>query len=152
MVKPILTLDEAKAARLEVVIVCRNPRCRHRASADLDLLIHHVGAAASMLPVRGQIHFSDRMRCSQCGTKGVLMWPTEMHGPEPLFETTKGMAVHTWQHSSFHTVVARVLHINVAHAAFDAAVAAYPGHRVTLQEGMRVIRDDRFRILKGGKL
>lgn len=152
MVKSILTLEEARDARLQLLIVCRNPRCRHRALADLDLIIHHVGAARSMVPMRGEVHFTDRMRCTQCGGKGVLMWPTELVGPEPLFEATKGMTVHTWQYQdSFHTVVARVLHIGVAHAAFDAAVPLYPGHRVTLQEGMRVLRDARFKVLSGGK-
>lgn len=149
--RTILTLEDALKNRLSIVAVCRNVACRHRGEVDVGLLIRNFGAARGLLPVRGEIHFSDKMRCSACGQRGVLFWPAELKGPEPLFEANKGMTVHTWQHSSYHTVVARVLHIQVAHAAFEAAVAAYPGHLVTLQEGMRVLRDERFRVLQGGK-
>ena len=149
--RQILTLEDAKQNRLEIAAVCRNVNCRHRGTIDIETLIRHFGAARGLLPVRGEVHFSDRMRCSRCGQRGVLFWPQEIKGPEPVFEASKGMTVHTWQYNDFHNIVARVMHINVAHAAFDAAVSAYPGQRVTLQEGMRVLRDERFKVLAGGK-
>lgn len=149
--RQILTLEDAKKNRLEIIAVCRNVNCRHRGTVDLDTLIHNFGLARGLLPVRGEVHFSDKMRCSRCGQRGVLFWPAEVKGPEPIFEAQKGLTVHTWQYNDYHNIVARVGHIMVAHAAFDAAVSAYPGRRVTLQEGMRVLRDDKLRVVEGGK-
>ena len=54
--RQILTLEDAKKNRLEIIAVCRNVNCRHRGTVDLDTLIHNFGLARGLLPVRGEVH------------------------------------------------------------------------------------------------
>lgn len=51
--------------------------------------------------------------------------------------------VEMWDRSDQHIrwVVAASASVTIAHAAFDVAVASYPGQRFTLRKGIQVIRE-----------
>lgn len=150
MVKQLHTLGDAHDVGLELVAVCRNVQCRHRVIIDLTRLIHAIGEGQPLLPVLRKVHFSEKLRCSACGERGAFLWPQEMKGPEPFFNAQSYHINEWWQGSNLSTV-AKVSHVTVAHATFEAALDEYPGKRLTLQQGAYVIRDSRMKVLKGGR-
>jgi len=152
MSKWIRTLGDAKEVGQELIAVCHNPACRHRQMVDLASVIHHVGAGHSLIPVRGQLHFSERMRCPVCRTKGMFIWIVEPKFSQPAFDGM-GRAVHVWDRTgtTLISTIARSGHVQVAQAAYEAAVAAYPDRRITLQDRAMVLHDSRLKVVKGGK-
>jgi hypothetical protein len=151
MNKPLHTLKDAVDAGLVLVAICHNMHCRHGQLVNLDLVVHHVGAAHSLVPVRGKPHFSERMRCPNCKYLGMFIWTEIRKDPEP-FLNSQGYVIKNWDKSSGAVIseLGRVGHVSLAHAAYNAALGAYPGRRITLQEGGFVLRDSRFKIVSGG--
>ena len=152
MTKWIQTLGEARDVGQELVAVCHGPECRHRQVIDLDRVIHHIGAGHRLLPVRGIVHYSEKLRCPQCGRRGMFVWLGEPKFPTPVFDEM-GHAVNVWDPSGtvLWSTIARSGNSLVARAAYDGARAAYPDRRITLQNGIRVLEDSRWTIIKGGR-
>ena len=152
MSRAIHTLGDARDVGLEIVAVCRNILCRRRTVLDVMALIYRLGEGRPILPERGKRHFSETMRCSVCNGLGAFIWPQEMKGPEPVI-TSLQYQVNEWYggNSTPIKLVASTGHVEVGHAAYEAAIAAYPGRRITLQQRAMVIEDSRFRVLRGGK-
>lgn len=152
MVKPVHTLGDARDVGLEIVAVCRNILCRRRTTLDIRALIYKLGEGRPLLPERGKRHFSETMRCSVCGGQGAFIWPQEEKGAEPTI-TSLPYSINEWYggNSTPIKLVAATGHVEVAHAAFHASVAAYPGRRITLQQRALVIEDSRFQVVRGGK-
>lgn len=152
MARVIRTLGEAREAGLAFVAVCHGVQCRHSQSVDLNQVIYHVGAAHSLMPLRGAIHFSERMRCPKCKSKGMSIWAEIKQDPEPLVGSM-GFSINNWDKMSGSLIgtIAKAGHVTVAEAAFNMAVSQYPGRRITLQEGGLVLRDNRLTVIKGGR-
>ncbi|RUT32663.1 hypothetical protein EMQ25_05820 [Arsenicitalea aurantiaca] len=152
MPRTLKTLEDARVTGQELVATCLQLQCRHRWLVDLPKVIHYVGGAHSLWPVRGQRHFSERMRCPACNGKGVHIWMGVPKTPQPLMGGLP-YAVENRDVGSevLVSVLAKVGHISVAHAAFEAAVQAYPGRRLSLTEGAFVLRDSRLVVVPGGK-
>lgn len=150
--RPIHTLGDVRECGFDLVAVCRNPLCRRRQIVDLDRLITELGTMRPALPAPGEVHFTDKMRCQRCGQRGAFLWLDLPYDPRPLL-SGMGYKVNNWdgRTDALLSTVALVGHENVANFAFDGAVSAYPGRRITLQQGMRIIRDSRFSVLRGGK-
>ena len=148
----IQTLGDAKDIGQELIAICHNPACRHTRLVNLDKVIYHVGAATPLIPLRGKVHFSERMRCPACKHRGMFIWIREPKFPEPLFDVGANQ-VNIWSKNGgrLEYVAARTGNILIGRAAFMAALDAYPYQRITLQAGARVIEDNRFRVLAGGK-
>ncbi len=77
------TLDDARKAGVEMLAICHQVDCRHTQVVDLVQLIHHVGAATRLVPIKGAVHFSERMRCPTCGSRGMFIWIAVPNEPEP---------------------------------------------------------------------
>jgi len=150
----IATLDDARLLGQGLIAICHNPVCRRAVRIDLDGLIYHVGAAASVTPVRGAEHFSERMRCSACGHRGVFLWIEAPRYPEPLFGLSSQSQVNLWGRGTgdlLDTVLIRASQLELGYAGYNAALDLFPGRRITLQEGMHVIQDSRFKLIAGGR-
>lgn len=136
----------------ELTAVCHNPMCRAARVVDLELVIHHVGAAHPIIPTLGLVHFSERMRCAACGQRGMFIWIREPKMPSPWFGSPTNNQVNLWgTRGVLEQVVASTSRLEIGVAAFEAAVAQYPGRRVTLQEGAHLLRDSRLKVIKGKK-
>lgn len=151
MVRSIHTLGDVRNVGLKLLAICKNPACRRREYVDLDRMIELLGTARPLLPNRLEVHFTDRLRCSRCNEVGAFLWLEVPFDPKPLFDKM-GFKVNAWDRSGQHLIgtVAKATHEAVAHEAFTGATSAYPARRITLQEGARVMRDSRLRIVKGG--
>jgi hypothetical protein len=136
----VYTLEDAKRVGQELVAICHNPECRHRRMVDIDLVIRHVGGLHSLTPVRGVVHFSERMRCPRCKHRGMFIWIVDPKFPEPIFSTMAN-SVHLWNDSgiTMYATVAQTSNIMIGWAAYRAAISEYPGKRITFQERARVI-------------
>lgn len=146
------TLGDLKRSGQDMIAVCRNIYCRHRQMVDLQMVIDHVGAMHPLLPAKGQIHFSERMRCPRCKQVGFYVWMGEPKEPEPVF-SGMSYAVNEWSRNDeiLLTTIARIKHVEVAHATYQAALSAYPGKHLTLQQGTFLMQDSRLRLIEGGK-
>lgn len=153
MPKSLHTLDDARQAGQELLAICHNPACRRRQLVDLELVIFHVGAGHQLVPVRGQLHFSERMRCPACGQKGMFIWLGDRKDPEPMTgEGRLNYRVNVLDKAEgLIGTLAKVGHVGVAYAAFNGAIEAYPDRRVVLQEGAVIVLDSRLKVIRGGK-
>lgn len=153
MPRPIRTLGDARDRGLRLVAVCDNPACRHRRDLDLALIIDHVGARHSVVPLKGQVHYSEMLSCQQCGGKGAFIWIAELPDVKPMFAGLSYL-INRWPSPDSHTLIETVVRAGseqVANVAFDASITHYPGDYLTLQQRSRVIRDNRFRVVIGGR-
>jgi hypothetical protein len=151
MPRELKTLGDVRDTGQSLLAICRNIRCRRRHPVNLDLLIDKVGSMHSLLPVRGQVHFSERMRCPDCGERGMFIWLGIPREPMPMM-SGMSYSVNNWMANDYLlSTLAQSGHVMVARAAYDAAVIAYPSRRITLQQGGFVLEDNRFRVVKGGR-
>jgi hypothetical protein len=137
-----------------MIAICGNIDCRHRRTLDLRQIAEYVGERHPLVPVRGHLHFSERLKCLACKHVGAFIWLGPPKEPEPLYGNAFAYKINNWgaqRTGTLVTTVAQVKHVVVAHATFEAALAAYPGDQLTLQEGMFVLRDGRFSVIDGGK-
>jgi hypothetical protein len=72
--------------------------------------------------------------------------------PEP-FLNGMGYVINNWDKETDNliSVLGKISHVSVAHAAFAEAIQSYPGRRITLQEGGFVLRDSRLKVIEGGR-
>lgn len=154
MPRSIHTLGQALDSGQRLVAICDNVECRHRRVIDLGRIIEHVGSRHSLIPLRGQVHFSERLRCPACHGRGAFIWVQEMPGPTPALAGLS-YSINRWSGPTGHAlveIVARASSEAVAHVAFNAAETHYGGEHLTLQQRAYIIRDNRLRLIKGGKL
>lgn len=154
MPRSIRTLGEVRECGLELIAVCRNVHCRRQQVVDLDRLVERLGTAARMVPAFGEVHFSDRMRCQNCGRHGALLWLLVPYDPRPLLNGSRmPFKIGVWDEDgrTLMSTAALAAHDTVAHFAFDGARSAYPRQRIVLQEFARVLRDSRLTVVRGGK-
>lgn len=122
------TLGDLKRAGQEMIAVCHNVYCRYRQTVDLQMVIDHVGAMHPLLPARGQVHFSERMRCPKCKQRGFHVWMADPKEQEPIY-SGMSYAVNEWGRNKhvLLTTIARVKHVEVAHATYQAALSVSDG-------------------------
>ena len=144
---PVLkTLGEASFAQVEMVAICHKKECRYRQKVDLREVIQYVGAPHPILPAKGEAHFSERMRCPVCKTKGMFVWIEIPMEELPLYGGNRHLyRILDWGRVSgpLERELATSPNLEVARAAFDKARAIYPDKHFSLQQGARVIEDSR---------
>ena len=153
MPRPIRTLGDARDRGLKLIAVCDNPACRHRRSLDLGVIIEHVGALHSVLPVEGQRHYSELLACQECRRRGAFIWIDDLPDAKPLFAGLSYL-INRWPSPESHVLLETAVRASsevVANVAFDASLTHYPGEYLTLQQRSRVIRDNRFKVVAGGR-
>lgn len=141
------TLLEVRSAGHQLLAVCREVQCREKHPVDLDRLIGRLGARTQLIPERGQMHFTDRMRCPRCRRSGMNLWiepsaPKSLRGKEPNFRVTD----HGEAPFSRYDMIATADNLMVAKGAFYAAAHFYRGRRITLMQGALVIDDTRVKM------
>lgn len=154
MPRSINTLGDVLRTGFGLIAVCGNIQCRLKRALDLREIVRHVGDLHPVLPARGHLHLSERLRCPRCGHRGSYVWLDIPNEPEPLYGQARAYQVNAWSRyspGSIDTQIAVVGHVVVANAAFDSAVAEYRGSRITLQQGAYVLRDSRLAVVAGGK-
>lgn len=63
------------------------------------------------------------------------VWPEELNLTVDLWTDDAG--------SSIERVLARCFHVEIARAAYEAALVKYPGRNITLRHGARVIEQSK---------
>jgi hypothetical protein len=146
------TLDDAVKAGVEMIAVCHQVECRHTRTVDLHQVIFHVGAATQLVPVKGKVHFSERMRCPECAQRGMFIWIGVPNQPEPVWSAGKHpFKVLEWgANGVLQREIAVVNNLEVARGAYDIACRVYPGAHITLQQGIFIMQDSRLKVIEGG--
>ncbi|GLQ09266.1 hypothetical protein GCM10007913_11980 [Devosia yakushimensis] len=140
------TLEDVRNGGHELIAVCRDVRCRYQRTVDLRRVMLHAGGWTQLLPERGQLHFSDRLRCPFCKQRGMFLW-LEPRIPPPAAATSEpNFRVLDWGRSyPFNTfiMIATAQSLMVARAAYVAAVLVRPNNAITLQQGAFLIADSK---------
>lgn len=147
------TLADVKNAGLNMVAVCHNMSCRHTKDVDLHALIKAIGEMASLLPVKGSPHFSERMRCPECGHRGMFLWIDAPKAPSPISNSALNFRVVAYDRmtGTAMTDVLRAADREVAQAGIEVAEAIYPKHRLEMTWHNRIIYQSHMKIVKGGR-
>ncbi|WMT85548.1 hypothetical protein NO932_11480 [Pelagibacterium sp. 26DY04] len=147
------TLGDIRDAGLDMIAVCHNVSCRHTRQVDLGKLIKAVGEMQSLLPIKGQSHFSERMRCPECKHRGMFLWVEAPKEPNPHFSSALAFRVVQEDRSGFRPMgeVARACNKEVAQAAFEVAEAIYPQSRIEMHWHRQVLQSSHIKPVAGGK-
>lgn len=148
------TLKDVRDTGLGLLAVCHGVTCRHTKEVDLTALIKAVGEMASVLPVFGQAHFSERMRCPSCGKRGMFVWPDLNQEPNPHLNSAlafRVIAVDRMTDAPRFDVL-RAGDRRVAQAGFDVAEAVYPMMKFEMMWHRRVIHQSHPDLVKGRKI
>ena len=133
-------LADATAVGLEIIAICANVACRYARTVDLNDIARHVGHDHPLLPRRGEKHYSERLKCPECGHRGAYVWPGEETKRKPAEEDLAFRIERLADDEVRVTeVLARMRRLDVAHAVFAGSVEAEPEALLTLMESMRVI-------------
>lgn len=135
------TLKDVRDGGLDLLAVCHNVSCRHTRQVDLDKLIKAAGELASLLPVKDQSHFSERMRCPECRQRGMFIWIDQPKEPNPISVGPLAFRVITVDRETDRPMfdVLRAGDRQVAQAGFEMAEAIYPRHKIEMLWHRRVI-------------
>lgn len=147
------TLKHVAESGAVMLAVCHAVGCRHTKPVDLPALMKAVGEMASILPVRDQPHFSERMRCPECGHRGMFLWVEQPATPSPVSNSSLNFVVTAYDRETNRplTDVLRAADRRVAQAGFDVAEAYMPRARLEMTWHNRIIHQSHMRLVRGGK-
>src|SRR5690606_9787656 len=106
-------------------------------------VIASVGNRHPVLPSPGLAHYSERMRCPVCGSRGMFVWPDERRfQPAPV--PTYRILDHgrEYPYTAFREL-ATADNLFVGKGAYAAAAHFYYDHMITLQQGAFVLDDSK---------
>lgn len=149
--KPTNTLGDVQSAGHSLFAVCRHANCRYSKEIDVPRLIQSIGPLHYLLPDRGELHFSDKMRCPSCKRRGVNLWLRPAAPKVKVAasaEPTKlaNYEIRDWGKTypySTSTVIGTADNLFVARGAYIAAAGFYFDHLITLQQGAFLINDSK---------
>lgn len=144
------TLGEARIGGLRLIAVCHNPACRAERELDLASIIEFVGERHPLIPKLGATHYSEKLKCPKCRHRGAFVWPKHLNEPEPQMAGLSYL-VNRWYGTTLMETVARAGSEVVANVVYNSCLTHYRGEHITLQQGIRVIRDSRLNVIDGGK-
>lgn len=149
----IRTLRHIADTGATMLAVCHAVGCRHTRPVDLHKLMKAVGELASVLPVRDQSHFSERMRCPECGHRGMFLWVEQPQKPHPISNSRMNFLVTAYDRETNRAIsdVLRASDRRVAHGGFSVAEAIMPAARLEMTFQNRVIHQSHLRIVRGGR-
>ncbi len=133
-----------------MLAICHNVSCRHTKPVDLPALVKAVGELASLLPVKDQVHFSERMRCPECRHKGMFLWVEAPKEPNPHINSALAFRVVEEDRTGWRGMqeIVRTADKETAQAAFDVAEAIYPGSKIELHWHRSVLRSSHLKDVK----
>lgn len=131
---------------------CRNYLCRNEWLIDLAYVIRHVGPAHLLEPVRGRRHFSELMKCPECGYVGVNIEHGERLDHRPTLDGLH-ITIEEWdqRHRQMQAVHGRLRNITIAWATYEKTLEVFPTRRIMMREGAHLIVDSQMRVIEGGK-
>lgn len=148
--RPSNTLGDLQSAGHSLFAVCRHANCRYSKEIDVPRLIQSIGPHHYLLPDRGELHFSDKMRCPSCKRRGVNLWlrPAPPRAKQaPPFAPPKlpnfTIVDHGRAPYAGHEVIATADNLMVGRGAFTAAALFYGDRRISLKQGAFVIADSK---------
>lgn len=139
------TLDEVDQDGHDIVAVCRDPGCRHARYVDLHRMIERLGGRTPLLPQPDQQHYSDRMRCPACKSRGMFVWfQPKLEVPKPTKQPNYIIVDRgsIYPFDQFN-ILATADNLMVARGGYGAAAMFYHNHEITLQQGTYIIMDSR---------
>lgn len=142
------TLGDASNGRLRVIAVCHNIACRAERELDLAQVIQFVGEKHPLTPRLGQEHYSEKLKCPVCKQRGAFVWPKHILEPEPVMAGLS-YKVNRWYDGTLMETVGKASSEVVANVLYDSCLSHYPGDHLTLQQGIRVIRDSKVTVIEG---
>lgn len=147
--RPSNTLGDLLSAGHSLFAVCRYANCRYTKEIDAPRLVQSIGPHHTLLPDRGELHFSDKMRCPSCKRRGVNLWlrPAEpkkqVVAPSPSKQPNFTIVDHGTAPYARHEVIATADNLMVGKGAFAAAALFYADRRISLKQGAFVIADSK---------
>lgn len=146
--QPSNTLGDVQRAGHSLFAVCRYGNCRYSKEIDVPRLVQSIGPHHYLLPDRGEMHFTDKMRCPSCKRRGVNLW---LRPAEPRKEVISSAPakqpnyeIKDWgreyPYATF-TTIGTADNLFVARGAYIAAAGFYADRRITLQQGSFVMAD-----------
>jgi hypothetical protein len=141
MVGEIKTVFDAILKHLEVWAICSNVQCRHTRGLDLKKLAQFVGPYHSIVPKRGELHFSERLRCPKCRTRGSFLWANHQRPMDPAINNY-GFTVKQLDANKRVNTLLFARDVDTATIAYDALLDKREGVKLSLQHGSRVIKEN----------
>ena len=147
------TLGDVREAGLAMLAVCHNKACRYTKPIDLEKLIGAIGSMQSLLPVKDQEHFSERMKCPKCKNKGMFVWVDFPKEPHPHINSALAFRLTAYDRLGERSPcdIARIGDRQIAQAAFEMAEAVYPRSRIEMSWHKQIIQASHLRMVRGGK-
>jgi len=146
--RPSNTLGDLQDAGHSLFAVCRYAGCRYSKEIDVSRLVQSIGPHHYLLPNRGELHFSDKMRCPSCKRRGVNLWlrPAEPKKQAGISTPSKqpNYEIKDWGREypfATCTTIATADNLFIARGAYIAAAGFYFDRRITLQQGAFVLGD-----------
>lgn len=150
MPDPIRTIEDVQNGGHTLHAICRNAGCRHSKKVDIPRLLHKVSAQALLRPGPHEKHFTDSMRCDHCRWRGVYLWvePKEhkrqiLKKPVPPKLPNFMVVDHGGGENSGNEIIATADNLMVALGAYAAAAMFYKDRRITLKQGIFLVKDSK---------
>ena len=148
--RPSNTLGDLQDAGHSLFAVCRYAGCRYSKEVDVSRLVQSIGPHHYLLPNRGELHFSDKMRCPSCKRRGVNLWlrpaaPRAKQIPQVVPSKLPNFTIvdHGRAPYAGHEVIATADNLMVGRGAFVAAALFYADRRISLKQGAFVLADSK---------
>lgn len=143
--RPVTTIGDIINHGHRLIAVCREVTCRQSCYVDLEQMTLHVAPRSEILPVKGVVHFSDRMRCPACGHRGMFIWlEPKVIAPrlsaQPNFVITDHGRNYPYNEDR---AIATADNLMVGRGAYGAAASFYGTNRITLRQGAFVVADSK---------
>ncbi|WP_169449599.1 hypothetical protein [Maritalea myrionectae] len=126
---------------MDIWAVCSNIECRYARILDLRKMAHYVGAHHPLVPRRGELHFSERLRCPKCRHRGSFLW-ANFQRPSELVINNYSFVVKELDGNKHVSTLIFARDSGTARTAFEAMVKERPKARLSLQHGARVIEEN----------
>lgn len=147
------TLKDVVDGGLDMIAICHSVSCRYTKPVDLTALVRAVGEMASLLPTKGQEHFSERMRCPQCKHRGMFLWLDTPRQPNPHISSSLVFRVVEEDRLGRRgmTEIVRAADRQTAQAAYEVAEAIYPQSQIELHWQRQILESSHLKAVKGKK-
>lgn len=147
---PVQTLQDVQAEGHKLYAICRHDGCRHQKEIEVDRLVQRIGPRHSLVPIRGELHFTDKMRCPSCKRRGVYLWmepspPKRAKAPSKPAEKEPNYVVYDLGRvpNTGQVSIATAENLFVAKAAWVSAALFYKDRRIVMRHGALVVADSR---------
>jgi hypothetical protein len=141
MTGEIRTILDAACRHMDISAICSNIQCRYKRVLDLRKLAQYVGTNHPLVPQRGELHFSERLRCPKCRQRGSYLWANFQRRSAAMVRTHSFMVKELDANGHVSTLIF-AQDVGTAKIAYDALLVEKPSLRLSLQHGARVLKEN----------